>query len=510
MILILDFGSQTTHLIARRIRDLGVKTKIVPGDIDFDNNICRSAYGNVQGVILSGGPWSVYKKNAPLPDKKIFALGAPILGICYGLQATAHLLGGKVKKGKQAEYGPAKIKTLHSSPLFNKLPKIHRVWLSHGDQVVRLPKGFKRLASTLSVPNTAIGNIKRKLYGVQFHPEVEHTQFGTTILKNFLEKACGLKTAKRKIYTSSLIKRIKEEVGKKQVIAAVSGGVDSTVAAALTAKAIGNNLIPIYVENELMRTGTKENVLSIFNNNFNIKPVIVNAKNITLNKLAEITDPEKKRAIIGNLYIELFEKEAKKHKNAKFLLQGTIYSDVIESKGTKHAAKIKSHHNVGGLPEKLQLELLEPLRELYKDEVRLIGKKLGLPDEIVYKQPFPGPGQAIRIIGEVTKERLDKQHQADRIVLEEIKKAGLYRKIFQSFPVMTGISSTAVKGDSRFYGEVVALRVYESSDIMTAGWAHLPYNLLQKISSRIVNEVPEVSRVVYDITTKPPATMEWE
>ncbi|NMC35804.1 glutamine-hydrolyzing GMP synthase [Candidatus Beckwithbacteria bacterium] len=510
MILIVDFGSQTTHLIGRRIRDLGVEVRIV----DSDNALAGISKYKPAGIILSGGPASVYEKGSPSIDPIIFTFKIPILGICYGWQQTARLLKGKVIQGHK-EYGPTEVKINHRSPLFENIKARElKVWMSHGDEVVKLPVGFDYHVSTPTVKAAGVGDFERKIFGVQFHPEVEHTQEGKRILQNFVEIICGLKVSKRKINVNDIIKQVKDIVDQKgenaKAIAAVSGGVDSTVASTIVAKAMGKKFIPIYCDNGLMREGTTEEVKYIFEKLLKIKPVILDSKKEFLSKLKKVTDPEKKRIIIGNLYIDLFQQEAKKIKNTKFLVQGTIYSDVIESKGSKNASKIKSHHNVGGLPKKMNLDLLEPLRNFYKDEVRELGRQLGLPEDILMKQPFPGPGQAIRILGEVTEERLAKQQQADKIVLEIIKSSGWYNKIFQSFPIMTGTMSTAVKGDGRVYGEIVGLRVYDSNDIMTAGWAHLPYELLQKISSRIVNEVPDVSRVVYDITTKPPATMEWE
>ncbi len=506
MILIIDFGSQTTHLISRRIGEMGVKSKIVdPEDVLKELKKLRPS-----GLILSGGPGSVYNENDPTIDKKIFNLKFPILGICYGLQLMTHLLGGKVKPGKIKEFGPAYIKiSSHGSPLFKNVPSKSQVWMSHGDEAAVLPHGFAYIAQSNNIKAAAIADEKRKIYGVQFHPEVNHTTYGKQILGNFLTEICGLKQRTSTISISHLIESIKKEVKDNKVIGAVSGGVDSTVAAALTAKAIGRNFIPIYVDNGLMRVNTTHELKIIFKKQLKLSPIIIDAKKICLQRLRGITDPEKKRKIIGGLYIELFRKEAKKI-NAKYLLQGTIYSDVIESQGSKHASKIKSHHNVGGLPQKLGLKLLEPLRLFYKDEVREIGKKIGLPRRIVYKQPFPGPGNAIRILGVITQQRIEKQQKADAIILEELGKSGWLDKVFQSFPILTGTNSTAVKGDARFYGEVIALRIYQSDDIMTAGWAKIPYDVLQRISARIVNEVPEVSRVVYDITTKPPATMEWE
>ncbi|KKQ18263.1 MAG: Glutamine-hydrolyzing GMP synthase [Parcubacteria group bacterium GW2011_GWC1_36_9] len=405
----------------------------------------------------------------------------------------------------------------------NKLPKKFTVWMSHGDGIVKLPKDFKVIGSSDIVPFAFVENKKRKIFGLQFHPEVEHTEHGLQILKNFVD-ICGLrasltiqtkiKNQKSKIKIKELEENIKKIVGEKDyVLGAVSGGVDSTVAAALTAKAIGKKFIPIYVDNGLMREGTEEHVIKIFKK-IGIKPVIVNAVGETLLELKKITDSEQKRKIIGNLYIKIFEREMKKMKAQKLpvrhLLQGTIYSDVIESQGTKNSAKIKSHHNVGGLPKKMKLKLLEPMRNFYKDEVRKIGRELGLPEEFINKQPFPGPGYAVRIRGEVTEERLRMEKKADEIVLSELEKAGILPQVFLSFPVMTNAFSTAVKGDGRQFGEVVALRIVDSKDIMTSTWSRIPYGILQKISSRIVNEVSGVSRVVYDITTKPPATMEWE
>lgn len=505
MILIVDFGSQTCHLIGRRFRDLGIKIKI----IDPETPIEEIKKLKPSAIVFSGGPASVYEKNAPLINKKIFNLKIPTLGICYGWQLIAHLLGGKVIPSHK-EYGPANLNIEVNEPLFSGIDSYSKVWLSHGDTVVKIPDGFIPLAETENVKTAAAADLKRKIFGLQFHPEVDHTVYGIEMLKNYAQKICGLKIKKREISIKKIINQIKKTVGKKKVVCAVSGGVDSTTTAFLIGKAVGKNLYPVYIESGLMRIGTKEEVKKIFSEYLKIKPVIVEAQKDFLKNLKGITYPEEKRKIIGNLYIKLFEKEAQKIKGAKYLAQGTIYSDVIESKGTKKADKIKSHHNVGGLPAKMELKLIEPLRYFYKDEVRQIGIKLGLPKEIVYKQVFPGPGQAIRMIGEVSPERLKKQQAADQIVLEEIKKAGLYERVYMSFAILTDTKSTAVKGDARKLDEVVAIRVVESKDVMTTDWVKLPYQLLQKISSRIINEVPNVSRVVYDITTKPPATMEWE
>ncbi len=507
-ILIVDFGSQTTHLIARRLRDIGAQSLIVTPEVA----VSFLEKENVAGIILSGGPSSVYEEGAPTIAKEIFAFDVPMLTICYGMQLTSHVLGGKVVSGRK-EYGPAVLTIKNeASPILNGLPETSTVWMSHGDEVLSMPENFVVLGSTEHVPYAFVADDIRKYYGLQFHPEVEHTEIGIQILKNFLE-ICRVTLTPHKIDPEAMIRRIQEIVEDKHVIGAVSGGVDSTVAGVLVAKAIGNRFTPIFVDNGLMRpdaTGTLEEVFAPYG----VKPVIVNVEQEMLEKLQGATDSEHKRKIIGNFYIEVFERElqklASKDKDITFLLQGTIYSDVIESQGTKHAAKIKSHHNVGGLPEHMKLQLLEPIRELYKDEVRKLGSLLSLSQEVVNKQPFPGPGYAVRIRGEVTKERLAKEKIADRIVLEELEKSGWLGNVFLSFPVMTGAYSTAVKGDGRSFDEVIALRIIESKDIMTTTWSRLPYDLLQKISSRIVNEVPHISRVVYDITTKPPATMEWE
>ena len=509
MIIIVDFGSQTTHLIARRLKGFGVGVQIV----NPENAMAKINRFKARGVILSGGPSSVYGKNAQTVDVSIFSLGIPVLGICYGLQLTAHLLGGKVVSGKK-EYGPTKLKMRDlKSKINNNLPRTFTVWMSHGDEVVELPKRFKVIGLTENVKFAMVGDLARNIFGLQFHPEVEHTEFGNKILKNFVE-ICEVAVLKKDFDIFKMEENIRKIVGEKDyVIGAVSGGVDSTVAAALTAKAIGKRFVPIYVDNGLMREGTTAHVKKIFQE-IGIAPTVVNVAGKMLRRLRKITDSEKKRKIIGNFYIEIFEKEMKKLKakkiSVKHLLQGTIYSDVIESQGTKNSAKIKSHHNVGGLPKKMKLKLLEPVRNFYKDEVREIGRLLGLSEEFINKQPFPGPGYAVRIRGEVTKQRLAMEKKADRIVLSELKTAGLYSQVFLSFPVMTNAFSTAVKGDGRQFGEVVAIRIVESKDIMTSNWAKIPYDILQKISSRIVNEVRGVSRVVYDITTKPPATMEWE
>jgi GMP synthase (glutamine-hydrolysing) len=484
---------------------MGVPTKIVTPS-EFDKAISKN---KPSGIILSGGPSSVTQENSPTTNPKIFEMDIPILGICYGLQLTAKLLKGEVISSNIQEFGPAQLNVLEESRLFEKIPKKSMVWMSHGDRVEKLPKGFKVIGKTKDVDIAAISNESKNIFGIQFHPEVSHTKYGEEILENFV-KICGLEVKESKVDIQNIVVKLEKEMSDGNAICGVSGGIDSTVAAVLAAKAIGKRLKPVYIESGLMRIGTKELVKDIFKKHVGIDVKVIRAKGRFLKALKGVTDPEKKRKIIGELYVKLFEEESKRIQDVKYLIQGTIYSDVIESKGSEHADKIKSHHNVGGLPKNMNLKVVEPLREFYKDEVRLLGQDLNLPKEIVFTQPFPGPGQAIRILGEVTNSRLKKQQLADQIVIEEFKRYGWYEKVFQCFPVLTGVKSTAVKGDSRRYAEVVAIRAYESKDIMTSSWPYLPKELLQSISSRIVNEVPDVSRVVYDITTKPPATMEWE
>ncbi|GAB4219668.1 MAG: glutamine-hydrolyzing GMP synthase [Candidatus Microgenomates bacterium] len=509
MILIIDFGSQTTHLISRRLKQLGIKNII-----SHSKNVLEIIKKEkIKGIILSGGPASVYEKNSPTIDKKIFNLNIPILGICYGLQLISQLLEGKVIAGNR-EYGPEKILIIKKSLLFDGLAEKFIVWMSHGDEVVSLPNNFQTIASTKKVKNAAIENKSKKIFGIQFHPEIYHTQYGQEILKNFCQKICGLKIKENFIEIKSILEKIKTQYEEKKgkIIAAVSGGVDSTVASALIVKTIGEkNFFPIYIDNGLMRYDTKEKVKYIFKHILKTNLKIINAEKIFLKKLKGVINPEKKRKIIGNLYIKLFEKEAKKIKGVSFLMQGTIYSDIVESgQSLGKSQVIKSHHNVGGLPKKMKLTLLEPLKEFYKDEVRQIGRILGLPNEIINTQPFPGPGYAIRIIGEVNKKRLEKIKKIDQILNQILKDEKLSDKVFQSFPILTGIKSTAVKGDNRVYGEVVSLLIYESQDIMSASWAKVPYQVLDKIAQEITKNTSDVSRVVYDITTKPPATMEWE
>lgn len=510
MIWVVDFGGQTAHLITRRLRDLGSPSLLVEPEMLLD--LLKKEQPD--GIVFSGGPASVYEDGAPTISKNAFMLKIPSLDICYGLQLRSHMLGGEVKSGTK-EYGPVRIQLRvksEKSKILSGLPDEFTVWMSHGDSVLSMPKNFTILGSSENVRYAFVEDAQNKQYGLQFHPEVEHTEFGNQILANFI-KICAVKTVEHVLDSEKMIQKIKETVGSAHVIGAVSGGVDSTVAGTLVAKAIGKQFVPIYVDNGLMRVDAETAVKKAFTQ-YGITPIIIHAEDEMLKRLKGVTDSEEKRKIIGKFYIDLFEEEMKKlvkqDQDVKFLLQGTIYSDVIESKGTKHASNIKSHHNVGGLPDDMKLTLLEPLRELYKDEVRALGKMIGLPHEVNWKQVFPGPGYGVRIRGEVTPKRLQQEKQADMIVLEELRKADWLEKVYMSFPVMTDAYSTAVKGDGRFFGEVIALRIIESKDIMTTTWARLPYDLLQKISSRIVNEVPEISRVVYDITTKPPATMEWE
>lgn len=500
MIIVLDFGSQTTHLIKRRLEELDVPALILPGDSPISQILPLKP----KGLILSGGPKSVYQKNVPHPDKKIWPANIPILGICYGLQIIAYHLGGQVNPGKKPEFGPAILKISKTSPLFKNLPKNLPVWMSHGDEVILPPKGFTILGKTSTLKIAAFENKKRKIFGVQFHPEVEHTKDEMQILKNFA-RICQVDLKQNSLNVQTLIEMAKAELNQDKAICAVSGGVDSTVAAKLVRTAIGKNLIPVYIENGLMSAETRQEIKKEFPD-----CIVVRAEKLFLHALSNVVSPEQKRKIIGRLYIKLFEREAKKH-HAHYLIQGTIYSDVIESGApTSHSSKIKSHHNVGGLPKKMKLQLYEPLRPFYKDQVREIGKKLGISPALLNKHPYPGPGNAIRIIGKITQKRLNQQQKIHAILISVLKKHNLLNKVFQAFPVLTGIKSTAVKGDARFYGEVVALRIYTSTDIMTADFARIPYPVLGECATRILNEVKEISRVVYDITTKPPATMEWE
>lgn len=509
LILILDFGSQYTQLIARRIRECKVYSRIVPYNFPLKEIKSMSP----KGIILSGGPASVGDKASPKVDKSLFKLNIPILGICYGMQLIGQVFGGRVKHTKDREFGKSELFIDDHKDIFTNLPGNLSCWMSHGDYVSKLPKGFTILAHTLNTQIAAFSNKQRTIFGVQFHPEVVHTQKGEQILSNFLFRICNCSPGWQ---MSSLIreteKRIKEAVGKSKVVCGLSGGVDSSVTAVLIHRAIGKNLRCIFVDNGLLRKGEAEQVKRVFKDNFKMNLDYVNAQDRFLGKLKGVTDPEEKRKIIGNEFVKIFEQEAVNIKKVEFLAQGTLYPDVIESVSAtgSPSAKIKTHHNVGGLPLKMRLKLIEPLKELFKDEVREIAKELGLPDTIIYRQPFPGPGLAIRIIGEVTAERLKILREADDIVLSEIIKAKLYEQLWQSFAVLLPVKTVGVMGDERTYENVVALRCVLSSDGMTADWAKLPYEILEKISNRIINEIKGVNRVVYDISSKPPATIEWE
>lgn len=509
VMLVLDFGSQYNQLIARRIRENRVFSRIVPHNITA-GEIRRI---NPKGLILSGGPASIYGSNVPRPRKEIFELGIPILGICYGMQAMAHMLGGKVTRARHREYGRAELTIDDFRGLFSGLDKKIICWMSHGDFVSKLPPGFKKIGHTSNTKYAVIADKERKFYGVQFHPEVAHTPKGNRIIANFLFKVCGCRgTWSAKSFINESVAGIKSTVGKEKVVCGLSGGVDSSVAAVLINKAIDRQLTCIFINNGLLRKGEAERVRKTFQKHFHINLRYVNAEKRFLKTLKGVTDPEKKRKVIGHEFIRTFEEEARKMGRIGYLAQGTLYPDVIESKSAfgGPSATIKTHHNVGGLPLNMKFKLVEPLRELFKDEVRQVGKELGLPEEITLRQPFPGPGLAIRIIGDITKARLDLLREVDAIVLNEIKKAGFYRKVWQSFAVLLPIKTVGVMGDERTYENVIALRAVNSVDGMTADWAKLPYELLGKISSRIINEVRGVNRVVYDISSKPPSTIEWE
>ncbi len=510
VILIIDFGSQYSQLIARRVRESHVYCEIVSADTSWDD----VAGLNPKGVILSGGPASVYDPGAPMAPMWVYERGLPVLGICYGMQVLAHQLGGKVAAVASREYGHAVLQqNATDSPIFNGLPQSMPVWMSHGDQITELPPGFRSLAYTENSPVAVMGS--NGIIGLQFHPEVVHTPQGKELLANFLTDVCGCEgTWTPENFVVQSVSRIKEQVGDGKVICALSGGVDSAVTAALVHRAVGDQLTCIFVNNGLLRREEPQRVLEVFGRNLKFNLLYVDAEERFLERLEGITDPERKRRVIGEEFIHVFEDEAAERLGpVDFLAQGTLYPDVIESQtdGENSAsAKIKTHHNVGGLPEAMALKLVEPLRYLFKDEVRAVGLAVGLPEEMVYRQPFPGPGLAIRILGDVTRDKLEVLRSCDWIVMDEIKGANLYHEVWQSFAVLTDARSVGVMGDFRTYGYVVAIRAVTSEDAMTADWARLPYDILAKISSRIVNEVPEVNRVVYDITSKPPGTIEWE
>jgi len=507
-VLVLDFGSQYTQLIARRVRELGVYCEIV-----FPNLKASEVRGlKPKALILSGGPSSVYDTHAPRCDPEIFSLGVPILGICYGIQLLAQELGGRVQRSPRREYGQAELLLDRRAKLFQGLPSRMKVWMSHGDSLVEPPMGFEVLAHTANSPLAAVAHEAKKIYGVQFHPEVVHTPKGREILRNFLFRVALCKGDwSMESFIEQATRDIRKKVRKGRVLCGLSGGVDSSVVAALLLRAIGRNTVPVFVDNGLLRKDEARDVERAFGKHLQADLHVVDAQKIFLSRLAGVKDPERKRKIIGETFIRVFEREARNLGKFDFLAQGTLYPDVIESISFKGpSATIKSHHNVGGLPERMHLKLLEPLRELFKDEVRVLGRKLGLLPEIVERQPFPGPGLAVRILGEVTKERLHLLREADAVVMKEIRKAGLYRKLWQAFAVLLPVKSVGVMGDERTYENVVALRAVTSEDAMTADWAPLPYPVLGRISNRIINEVKGVNRVVYDISSKPPATIEWE
>lgn len=508
-VIIIDFGSQFTQLLARKIREHKVLAEVYHSNITLEQIIQLEP----SAIILSGGPSSVYEKNAPTLDVKLFDLNIPMLGICYGQQLMCHLLEGKVEPGVSREYGRANLTIVEKVPLFAGIPQDNfNVWMSHGDSTTKLPKHFKILASTTDTESAVIGNVEKKLYGIQFHPEVFHSEYGSELISNFLFKIADCK-ANWDIANvlEEQIAYIQDEVKDNKVICGVSGGVDSTVVAAILAKAIGKNFHPIFIDTGLLRLNEAEYAKEIFAKHLNIDLEVIDASNLFLSRLKDVRDPETKRKIIGHSFIEVFEEAAKKIKDAKYLAQGTLYSDVIESSASsENSVVIKSHHNVGGLPENMNFKLIEPVNKLFKDEVRELGIKLGLPYDVVYRHPFPGPGLAIRILGDINLENLETLKACDDIYIKELKESGLYNKIWQAFSILTPIQTVGVMGDGRTYEKVLALRAVTSTDGMTADFYPMPYDFLARVSNKIINNVQGVSRVVYDVTSKPPATIEWE
>jgi GMP synthase (glutamine-hydrolysing) len=506
LIVVLDFGGQYAQLIARRVREARVYSELIPYDTPVEEILARKP----EGIILSGGPNSVYGEGAPRTDKRLFGLGVPTMGICYGMQLMALEMGGKVGATQIGEYGRSDLLVKDHGVLFAGTPDEQLAWTSHGDAVFAPPEGFAVTAETPSVPIIAFEEPEKGFFGVQFHPEVGHTEYGMEILKNFLFEVCGCTPDWTPVnIIIDAVEKIREQVGGAKAICGLSGGVDSSTAAMLVHRAIGDDLTCVFVDHGLLRQNEAEQVVEAFGKNSDVPLIHVDARDRFLNKLAGITDPEAKRKIIGEEFIRTFEEEASRIEDAKFLVQGTLYSDVIES-GTRDAARIKSHHNVGGLPEIMDLDLVEPLRNLFKDEVRVVAAELGMPERMVWRQPFPGPGLAIRVIGDVTAERLEILRRADFTLQDEIRNAGLYRELWQSFAVLPAIHSVGVMGDARTYEYPIVIRAVTSDDAMTADWARLPYDLLERVSNRIINEVPGVNRVALDITSKPPGTIEWE
>ena len=509
VVAVLDFGSQYTQVIARRLRECQVYSKVIP----FSTSAEELKKEGVKGIILSGGPSSVFAENAPHPDKAIFDLGVPVLGICYGIQLLGYLLGGKTEHSEEREYGKGTLNISGESPLFKGIKKTIQVWNSHGDKLTELPEGFEPVATTENSNFAAIQNSERQFYGLQFHPEVFHTEQGTDIIRNFVFDICDCEGDwTMENYIESSIASIRETVGDRKVILGLSGGVDSSVAAKLIHDAIGPQLTCVFVDNGLLRKDELQAVEKLYGDHFHINLVVSESAQVFLDRLAGVSDPEQKRKIIGNTFIEVFEEEVEHIGEVDFLAQGTIYPDIIESVPIdgNPASLIKSHHNVGGLPERMKLKILEPLNQLFKDEVRLLGKSLGLPDSVVWRQPFPGPGLAVRVLGDISEDKLAVLREADAILLEEMKAADLYYKVWQSFAVFLPVRTVGVMGDERTYDNVIALRIVESVDAMTADWAKLDHDLLAKISNRIINEVKGVNRVVLDISSKPPSTIEWE